>query len=1427
MLKIKDIVELDTRGEFRSDVQLSDYDKASLNRSLLQSYIFSVSTPSSFGGKTQSIAALGLLDELLRAFRYDKFDNRFVAIANYGHGKSHLALVLANYFARPTASPEVTIVLDRIEQALNNPAKAQGYREFKEERGEFLVLRLRGDDPRPLREQFFRALKQALAEHDQTRGIELPFWEKQAGQYLRSLAADQLEKANAFLERYGLDVPALAQEVGECRQQAYERYVELFAHLSAGIQPNLEGHVSLREAMGWVVGEYCGRGKPLGGLLILFDEFSLYVQRYARDKAAGELQDLLQGIEDHRESAAFLAFGQHDPDEVATQALSGGQLLQSLRKELERLPKRFALYSLMESVLDSYLKQSPAAWDEFLQDRTVKGMIWGQTETTWDLFVKHYDEELGWTNQKFREAVTQGCFPLHPTTTALLCQVKMQQGESIGAARTVLGFVRDQLEHLAEKPAHDGGQVHWILPIALVDYFERRLTGDTPALYEAFVAAQRSLEQVLGEDATEVHRKILKALLLQEVARLPGRNRKQAALLAHLSGLDEQVALQALKELSQNNTVIRYDPIHGANSFWPVGIDPKRLEQAIREETERIRLKSINFVAELDQWLRNDPALYEFGSVKLDVDWGHQDDWAAEEYVFSTEAPEIVPSFALNAKGLQDGIRGVVAWMFLRDESERDALRERAQNFVVEQGASSGSAETPLPVIVMLPKEPVPELEELFVRLKALEAVGKNKDLLGEIGQQTYRQEFERTKVELSRALRRLRGNTEHIWDIRRSPGEIVVHQAYQAAVAASGYGLSVKNVLKQLYDMAYRHRPPEFFRQYQFGRSNVLNRAVKNVAKNLLHDNIGNALKGMDNVSKDLCEKYLVSKWGVLTQTWGTLAPHALQKPTSLKLQPAWDLLDRTFQPGTQDIAVGEVIPKLLNPPYGFDYNTAMLLLSGWLGYHRSELRLSRRGEQIGFGELERQIETAKTSRDFLNWGCVNVLAISRRDPDAALKEMREIRRRVSKGENFSQEDASQALLALDEFTENERNPADQRQQAAEIAGRLRKAIEAAQKYDEEAREILTGLNVQLEVTELLKLRSKLMKLASSEQVTVTQPAIHDIEARIFEKLEQALEKEHRLVEGLADITQVGALEQRLRALKKQLTQQGLGSHADQLATIESALDERIRLLKAAEQEAAIQNEIEAMTVDAGLPKLYDYRQRLQEIQLISPDLRQVHDRKQEAIGREILGLEKFAADIIDRAHSADLTSVQQIQKEIIRCQSRYQGAEHEQIIGQALDYLETLQQFRSELKSVMSQLRLIVLEDVQAAQERTEQIASDFRQKLSPQHLQELISTSRELEQRIQQEQRRAAQWLEEREREASQPDASLSAIQQKLQRAPAFLPADCQTRLDTLRARVQEGLDRDYIAQIEFLFRSLGTPDKRKECLNRLLQLVADKV
>ena len=1427
MLTLGEIAQLDIKGQFRSDVQLSDYDNPSLNLSLLQSYIFSTSTPDTYGRRAQAIASLDLLKELIKAYSFERFgtDNRFVAIANYGHGKSHLALVLANYFARPHASQEVETIFERIKQTCNDPALAEHFQDFKKERGEFLVIRLRGDTPRPLREQFFPALQQALGEHAQTRVVELPFWAKAAAQYLRSLSPEMRKAADDFLRQYDQDVPSLLQEIEEYREQAYDHYVEVFAHLSHGVRPSAEGHVSLSEAIHWVVDNYCGENKPLGGLLILFDEFSLYVQRYAQSRAVGELQDLLQGVENHPTKAIFLAFAQHDPDDVAEQTLYGGQTLQSLKKELQRLPRKYALYSLMESVLDSYLKQPETTWSEFLKDPRVRGALLGEaSEITWKAFHKHYNDELKWSFEKFREVVTRGCFPLHPMTTAMLCQIKVQQGEDIGTARTALGFVRDQLEGCAKEPAQtEEGRVNWILPIALVDYFEQRLAGDSPNLYAAYDKAQRDLDQVFGEKATPIHRAVLKALLLQEIARLSVADLKQRELLASMCGYSERDTLEALKELSGNN-ITRYDPVHRINSFWPVGADPRRLETAIKEEVERGYWEPVQFVQELNRLLQNDE-FYRFGSVPLEVKWGHSKDWGADEYIITPDVltkeilQKLLPGFRRTDSGLEDGKRGLVLWVLIGDRVDRETLRQQIKAVLAE----AWPEETPPPVLVMIPRESNPETIDLFKRITALEKVGRNKELIKEIGQQTYDQEKQRTKVALSTALGRLRGDSDHLWDVRRSLSEMVVPLAYQAAITALP-GLTVQRVLTQLYEMAYQVRPPEFFTQYSAAPTrgqNKLGMAVKTVARNLLHDRVGSALSGMDPISKDLCEKYLAN-----AQSWGFLAPGdlTLQKPTSLKLERAWLRLDITIEPGAQDVGLAEVVPTLLNPPYGFDYNTATLLLCGWIGYYRAELRLSARGQVISLDELEGQIERTRTSRDFLNWACTAPVTITRRSPDATQKEAQELIGRVNKRERFSQAEAQDVCQRLNEFAGLDNQPSNIRQRAARAAETLEEALSRAQEYDSKAKSILARLNSESDIAKLLDLREGLKKLPVSDLVRATQPAPNEIEERLDQRLEQTFEGIYRRVEALVDITQVGSVRQTLDNLKRRSEEQGLLSLAEKLAAIQDKLEQRATYLKAQEQEASVRKEIEAMDPKTGLAQLRLYLNRLQEIEALSEDLKKERDNKLRAIQREIKELEEYAGSIVERVQGLEVSKVDQERDGILRCFSRYEAEDLQSKLVQAQSYLDVLRQYLSELETIGRSPSSP--EGVRDIQDKLEHIAQHYNQKLSTYHLGELEQVRRQITDQERDAQQKAILWLETCEGELEQ-GTSLDDLKRKLDSPPTFLPPDYQPRLEALRNSLQARLDQDHIAQIEMLFRELGTPEKRQECLARLQRLAAEEV
>ncbi len=112
-LQVGDVLHELTGADFRSDVQIADYWSVH-NLDLLKHYIFTSQAPV---GKKSSV---DLVRTFCEAFTPGAPGNRFVVIATYGHGKSHFALMLANYFGRENGSVESTMVLESIRHAISD-----------------------------------------------------------------------------------------------------------------------------------------------------------------------------------------------------------------------------------------------------------------------------------------------------------------------------------------------------------------------------------------------------------------------------------------------------------------------------------------------------------------------------------------------------------------------------------------------------------------------------------------------------------------------------------------------------------------------------------------------------------------------------------------------------------------------------------------------------------------------------------------------------------------------------------------------------------------------------------------------------------------------------------------------------------------------------------------------------------------------------------------------------------------------------------------------------------------------------------------------------------------------------------------------------------------------------------------------------------
>ncbi len=1399
-MRIEDLVSMDAQGDFRSDVQLSDYETLALNQGLLRNYIFTVHAPTAYSAAQRSLSAKDVLEQLKSLFTFAG-ENRIALIANYGHGKSHLALVLANFFARPANSEEVKIILGRLEQALNNASQVAGYRDFKKSKGEFLVIRLQGDAISDLQEGFMRALEQALREHKATREIEIPFWHHHAETWLRNLHGEGREKAEAFLATQNTDLPSLLS--GLRRQGAYELVRDVFKHVT-GAYPDFGREVSLEDLVVWAVDEVC-IPHQLGGLLVLFDEFSLFLQKYMAARTVGKLQELLNGISKQQGKSVFLAFAQQDIDTVAETYAQARQRLEDVKKELERLPKdkRVRLHSLMESVLGSYLKQNDLAWQSwYTRERAVKATLVQARESLLKYFGKHYTEDLQWSPEAVEQKVSKGCFPLHPLTTAILSVHTFESGAGDNP-RTALQFVRRMWEDLRQQPAQlSSGKPNLVFAIALVDFFGEQVS-------QKWYAAYRNTLETSPIPLTEEHHAVLKALLLQQAVvaldKLKPRKSEQLELLGQLSGLDREKVVDVLYELREAK-VIQYDPYNRISSLWPVSTRPQEVEEIIQQA-----VKAIPVDADLME------AIVSSLTIEIPLKFGHASDWAPRQKALTAEMftiqelQTLIQPYRSSVKGVEESSRGVVIWLIAQTEEEKTQLRQTAQRVL---DSALGNTDHPLPVVIMLPKRVTPGLVASAQRVKALKFMKITER--EKIGSVMYQQELGLAEAAFREALGDL-VDADHFADIQRNFGDYALPAVYRISVQTLR-DLSLKAVLAECYRQAYAYRV-DFYSQYAVSSKgpNKLRSAVKNVARWLFTDTAGHSIRNLGNdIPRQLSTDYLTRQWGLLSAD-----SYVIQRPTLRALQVAWDLFESTFPAGCTEVRAQDTLLKLLNPPYGHDYNTLTLLLAAWIGYHQHEIRLSLKGTIVSLDQLKKLFDDSKSPQEFLNHICIlSPLAISRAKPDEMFAQVNGILEQIRQGRPFTPAQAQEALISLDKAQTHPHLPETKREEIIQLRPRLEEALQKAQEYDQQVRDWLARLtNADFEA---LLAQRNLDDLPVLSLVSATQPSVEDLKAQWETALEQKLDIFCQRYATLNDASNYKAHETQLNRARKDL--EAYPIFVQQVNAALKKLSQRYDELKQQESEKAIIAEINSMAHSAGLAELYQYRTRLSALTNLSPQTAKLRDEKAGQIESRIRQYEQIASGLPDAiARASNIDELQQQRDLLLRNLDQVQGTplyeplcEARQRINQLEAYFESLHTLDALPRSTPNDLLQI--------EARIADIEAQHGAWLSPAQQVLLEEKKQEVENARREGTQKARQWLLDLSQRYNKKNGeSVDALLQQIETPPAFLPHEDLVRLEQLKQALRQRRDKDVLMKIESLFKSISDIETRRQCLERLQALL----
>ena len=1148
-MRIGDITTINNDLAFRNDVKLSHYRRAE-NERLVKNYQFSAQSAE---GDTSTVDLLGLLCNTVN----DESENRFIFEATYGKGKSHFALALANFFGKPLDSAETETILRTIGH-VSNDSRVGTFKDFKTYHRPFLTVLMDGVEPGSLRDKFFHAFDRALKDNAETAGETPPFWFGEALKFLNNLSAENVAKARQFLEPHNLEFEQLKESVEGGESQYYELCHELFQQVY-GSRPNFGSETSLSDALEWASSSLCGDDGPLGGVLVLFDEFSLFVQSYGK-RPGGELQDLLNGTEANRGKTLFVAFTQESPENGLGNDQSSG--VQNLHKELNRIPKnnRLNLQSSLEDVLRGFFKEDNEKWYEFLGTPGISAQVSDASGAALAAFKTYYPRELGWDAERFQEAITKECFPLHPLTTVLLSRVPLKRAST---TRSIIGYLNDANSEVTKKLKQDasvGGTVNWVLPISLVDYFADMLDEDIWSQYQS----------VKVPDMTKAQGDVLKAMVLQRVGELQTRNLGPQGfeiIIGQLAGLTPDESKKVLVEL-ESGLYIREDKTNKTYSFYTGNNGALALDAQLNNQIEGLRNQNkLTTLTDtiVEHSTKATRVLDDVGLTEIypvSVKWGSSDDWAAEE-IFLTRAGftkrnlEHLLESCQAVTGKFAKRRGVVIVLLAATQDDVSFFESE-----VESVLDSTELLKAAPFVALRPVSPEPELVRALLKFTVLSDTFFAAKASSDVGRQVFDEEKARIRDQVSKGLKKL-----------RAEGLPVVPQDARGQVRTFTAGVPqnakarLTAILGALYNITYHKAPESFFHHYNL-QSRHLKNAVIDLVSVLENNNVANsltALKALKNngqakVATETLEQFLMGSWGVVDSR------QQLQVPSAPRIRTAWEFLEATFRQG-ETVPLSSALLPLLNAPFGYDFHTLTLLFSSWYGLNRRTLKVYVGSKIVTLDQL---IKEGKGKTETI-LEKLNLARLYRQNEDKEKARVEKVIALVEAG-GLSAAQAGDLMSELENYRAKHED--DQSRLMTDLNVALEKAqgaLAAVGKYEGLALSIDKGVQRAKTVTDFGQQLREFEKLPPLFTVLSTFPPPEDIHKNLMTQTRTFVERQCETNERLSSGLNYGLHQNRLSELKKELGQFNLGG-------LVPRVDEAFERLDEAHKNLDVKGRIEAI---------------------------------------------------------------------------------------------------------------------------------------------------------------------------------------------------------------------------------------------------------
>lgn len=1238
-MKIGELVHLNREGNFTTSIDLTSFRDPIENWRLCESFCFA---------ELDKSPTYGSFDWVRLITRGLAEGNRNVwsLTANYGHGKTHFAVILANYFGQPWGAPELGKIQDLL-SVVSTPALAEQCLSWREGHPRpYLTLCLQGHAMPTLRQAVFQEVERELGRHEGSANYAPPLWHTTALRMLDRMDGVQAERAKQWSEENQIDLGDLRRRL-ESREASHELrdlLDRLNSHITDGMPVDLKAEVTTGQLLDKLYGDLCGPEGPFSGIAIIFDEFHRFVENMARRKELESLQELLEamviGKRKEKGTAFFIALGTMDPNEVARQRM-GNIENNPVIKELGRIEKgsRFFLRSDLEMVLDGLLSQQEGPWAEF--EASMRTELRNASFAAYQAFNERFRDELKWGIDDVHKKVTKGAFPLHPLTTQLLSNTNFQV---VSDPRGVLDFVKAKFERYRGQEADRGGRPNWVVAVEMYETFSGMLRPDVQA------KAANALDALAG-NAEDEHKWTIAAMTLITAASIPTPAKEAggyAHLIAEMADMDLVSAQKALKDLDESG-VIELDPRTGAYRF-PSGANRAQFQNALRVVRPNVSLE--NYTA-ATLTARIDKAGSEFVKERPgQVRWGHPDDWAFRRVLvtraqlangLSAVLPRINES--LTNAGTKGWPRAAEVIFIPLSAGDVQWIENEGSNLIHE---AFPTLDQP-PVVILTNSTPAPEIEDALLNVLASDLI--TGEVRAELREQ-YTQGVQRLEEVLKGQL---------------------------SKYAQSKFGRIVSPKLKPVMELHAKDSDDKFrtallSRAYSKGVGEFVstsslssaphNAASARVATALLANTMPTWYRHEGNgPAKIIAEKYVRDAWGMVSGDW------LLRTPQDAQIKDIWAEFQGAFPAGSMG-DLGPLLNRFSRAPYGLDTCTLVLVICGWLGSQGRGLTLTLGGRPTALSSLGGGHITELL-------GNLLRLRVKREDVGQLNERAQNLISLVEAGGPIPREEAEDALRVLEAFAKDPL--ADWEKRTEEAFEKVRLGREKAKTYSE-----LVAATTQqtVEPGKTLERIEEAGKVVLGVVRDPDWPSAYALRDSLVARLLDFWNLQGDRYAQIADVGLYSERRSQLNVFAKRAREAGAQIVADRIGTTVGKLDDRKKQLTTEfEQKAFVRALKEFQTKRQTLAELRrakeSFEKEAADLGSLAPDAQTRYESKVAEIDTEISQLIRPAEEMVSSLDSANnWRQVQSIQRDLERISERLMGT-HER---------HGIEEFRKKVDAVRS---------------------------------------------------------------------------------------------------------------------------------------------